>query len=188
MEYTDEELYMRFINGDDEEAVKTLFERYRRALTLFIDETVLHNPYDAEELMMDCFAAVISKTTRYKGRHGASFKTWLYGMARHKAISFLRKRSKEYQPFEESEEIASDKALPEDDVVKKDIYEKLHHAMEGLPDDYRLVLYLKFFEQMKPEEIAGVMNKSIKQIYNLTDRGKERLKSVLEDGGFTWDM
>ena len=187
MEYTDEELYMRFINGDDEEALRTLFERYRRALTLFIDETILHNPYDAEELMMDCFAAVISKTAIYKGKHGASFKTWIYGMARTQACSFLRKRSKEYQPFEESEEIASGGDLPEDDLIRKERYEKLHRAMEGLAPEHRLVLFLKFFEQMKPEEIAGVMGKSVKQIYNLTDRGKDKLKDVLEDGGFTWD-
>ena len=66
----------------------------------------------------------------------------------------------------------------------KEERKELYKALSEINKDYRQVLYLTYFEDMKPEEIARVLNKSIKQIYNLTARGREALKTVLLRNGF----
>ena len=58
---------------------------------------------------------------------------------------------------------------------------ELYSAMSTLPDDYRNALYLIYFEDMSHEEVAGVMHKSVKQVYNLVFRGKQALKKILEE-------
>lgn len=183
----DNDLYSNFISAGDEEAFRVLFDRYRSPLILFIDE-IIHNRDDAEELMMDCFAVIISLKTRYTGRNGASFKTWLYTLAKNRAYSFLRKLKNkplmsEYSGYEEPED-----TTPEEHTIRKERDIKLKAALDTLPQDYRTALYLLYYENMKPEEIARIMNKSIKQIYNLTSRGKDRLKESLKEDEYTWDI
>ena len=58
--------------------------------------------------------------------------------------------------------------------------------MENLHAEYREVLFLLYFEQMSHQEISRVMKKSIKQIYNLADRGRRSLKEKLEEMGFDY--
>ena len=184
---TDEQLYDRFISTGDEETFRILFDRYRSLLILFIDDMV-HNSADAEELMMDCFASIIAKRSKYKGKHGASFKTWLYTLAKNRAYSFLRKCKDKPLPSGNSGYEESEDTTPEEHTIRNERDLKLKAALDTLPQDYRTALYLSYFEDMKPEEIARIMNKSIKQIYNLTARGKDRLKEKLKDGGYTWNI
>ncbi len=115
---SDNELYTSFISTGDEKALRILFERYRIPLTLFIRE-IVHNSDDAEELMMDCFAVVISLRSKYSGRHGASFKTWLYAMAGNKARGFIRKHRRTIllTQDESIEDIVCSEG-PENDILK----------------------------------------------------------------------
>ena len=56
--------------------------------------------------------------------------------------------------------------------------------MSRLPEDYRNVLYLLYFEDMSTEQAAAVMKKTKKQVYNLAFRGKQQLKELLTEAGF----
>ena len=64
MDRTDEALYESFITDNDEEAMRDLFDKYRIPLTCYIN-SMIHGIDDAEEIMMDCFAAVIAATSRF---------------------------------------------------------------------------------------------------------------------------
>lgn len=54
----------------------------------------------------------------------------------------------------------------------------------SLPKDYGDVLYLRYFEELSPQEIAQVMRKTLKQVYNLSSRAKAALKNLLERDDF----
>ena len=69
--------------------MRLLYERHRESLILFLTGYV-HNTDDAEELMMDAFAVAASGTAAWSGR--SSFKTWLFAIARKRAVTFLRKQ------------------------------------------------------------------------------------------------
>ena len=70
----DELIYRRFLTSGKENDLRILLERHREGLVLFLMGYV-GNEEDAEELMMDAFAVVASRTSTFSGK--SSFKTWL---------------------------------------------------------------------------------------------------------------
>lgn len=177
----DEIIYSRFLKEQDEALLAELLDRHGQSLVLFLNGMV-QNMEDAEELMLDSFAVIASGTVHYTVRKDSTFKTWLFAIARNKAKMLLRKRKFVFTSIDE--EVLADKNLPESEVFDKEEQKELYKALSEINKDYRQVLYLTYFEDMKPEEIARVLNKSIKQIYNLTARGREALKTVLLRNGF----
>ncbi len=71
---TDGQLYIRFLNENDEEAVNCLFDRYNEGLMLFLYE-IVGDREDAKELMMDTFAVLSSGRAHFKEIERSSFKT-----------------------------------------------------------------------------------------------------------------
>ena len=141
---------------------------------------------------MDCFAVVIAGTARFAARRGSSFKTWLYAIATKRAYMLLRKNHIT-DSFYKGEDIAADEtSFPENRLLKDEKNVVLYRAMNALPADQRTALYLKYFEDMEPSEISRVMRKSRKQIYKLTDDGKNKLRELLDgtetEGVEIWDM
>ena len=190
MDQTDEALYESFITENDERSIRVLFDRYRDPLIYYIGK-IVQNIDDAEEIMMDCFAVVVAGTARFRAR-GSSFKTWLYAIATKRAYMFLRKNHTSVN-LDQSEDIAADELmLPESMILKEEKNRELYKAMNTLSSDQRTVLYLKFFEDMAPSEISRIMRKSVKQIYKLTDKGKNRLRELLAgsvpEGDKLWDI
>ena len=176
---SDEELYLRFLSYREEPVLETLIERHEYTLTLFL-YGYLHNMEDAEDIMIDSFAEAAARQTW--SLKGSTFKTWLFAVARKKALMCLRKRRIKQAPLED--DIADRGESPESELLKKERDRKLYRAMERLNPDYRQVLMLIYFEQMSHEEAARVMGKSKKQIYHLVQRGRERLRNILEDPEF----
>ena len=75
--YTDGQLYIRYLYEEDQDAFRILYEKYKDGIILFLFG-IVKNIDDAEELMMDTFAVLASKTANYKERKNVSFKTWLF--------------------------------------------------------------------------------------------------------------
>lgn len=94
---TDEELYARFLCGEDE-ALGQLMERYFERLTLFC-ATFLNSVAEAEEMALDAFAVVALKRAAW---HGGSFRSWLYRIARNLSVSRYRTLRFIPVPFDES--------------------------------------------------------------------------------------
>ena len=175
---SDEDVYKRFLEQHNNDDFRILLERHREGLLLFLVSFV-HSIDDAEELMLDTFAEVASAKT-FAGR--SSFKTWLYSIGKHQALMMLRKNRKTIALNEELEEKQA-KTTPELEILNKERKQQLYFALKHLNDEYQQVLTLLYFEDMSLEEIETIMNKSRKQIYNLTERGKKALKAELERMG-----
>ena len=78
----------------------------------------------------------------------------------------------------------AEEAEAEFTVLAEERRRLLYEALSRLPADYRQVLYLLYFEEATADEAARIMNKTRKQIYNLTARGKAELRKHLEGMGF----
>ena len=188
----DELIYSRFLTDGNESDLRTLLERHREGLFLFLFGYV-GNEEDAEELMMDAFAVVASGTSVFSGR--SSFKTWLFGIARNQAKMFMRKKKgflyslDEIREKHQSEYPAKHEEhdMPETELLRQEQNKKLYMALETLPAGYRQVLYLIYFEEMSADEAALIMGKTRKQVYNLTQRGRMALKKTLERMEFDYE-
>ena len=178
MRESDEALYRIYLSEGSEDALRELLLRHRESLTLFLFG-YLRNMEDAEDLMLDAFAAAAARASAYLGR--SSFRTWLFGIGRHLAMRELRRRRAPDQP-----EQPDSGGSPELELMRSEGNRQLYAALDRLNPEYRQALYLLYFEDMRAEEAAQVMGKSKKQIYNLTERGKKALRAELERTGFDY--
>ncbi|MBE5925255.1 MAG: sigma-70 family RNA polymerase sigma factor [Lachnospiraceae bacterium] len=187
-DYTDGQLYIRYLKDNDEDSFRILFEKYKDSLFLFLNRIVF-NEDDAEELMMDTFAILSSGTAKYKERDNISFKTWLYAIAKNQAKMFLRKNKTSFIELDENNLSENGQVLsPESNLLTNERNSELYVALNHLDYDTRQVLYLIYFENMSAEEISKIMKMNIKKIYNITSRGKAALKDKLERMGYTWNI
>ena len=176
--------YRRFLNGDENGFVE-IVEQYGANLILFINGFV-RNIAVAEDLMEETFCDLIFYKHRYKEK--SSFKTYLFAIARNKAVTYLKKKSRISDlPIEDYENQLKERNELENTVIKEDEKKQLYSAMDKLNSEYRMVLYLLYFEQMSYDEAALVLKKNTKQIKNLAYRGKQALKSIMEKGGFSYE-
>lgn len=181
-EKTDEALYRIYLEKADNKAFKILLERHREPLALFL-YGMLHNMEDAEDVMLDAYAVAASGTTKFKEK--SSFKTWLYAIARNLALKHLRKKHFFFIPLnEETAEIPEENSSPDMELLKTEENRILYEALNKIHPDYRQVLHLIYFEEMDNDEVAKVLGKNKKQIYNLAARGKQALKETMQSLGY----
>lgn len=174
---TDEELYRRYLNGD-EAGLSELMEKYGDALTLYLDG-YLGDVHEAEDLMIEVFAYLLTK--RPAIRNGG-LKAYIYKAARHMALRHKSKRPAVFS-LEVMTEEPEAKTLIEEVLKDKERNRILHLCMGRLHAEYREALYLTYFEELSYAEAAEVMGKSVKQITNLVYRGKRSLQKLLEKEG-----
>ena len=180
----DMELYDQFLLGDNE-AFERLVARYGLKIIWFINGYV-HNIDVAEELMEDTFCDLIFYKNRYQKR--SLFKTYLFSIAKHKAIDYIRKNSRHQTiPYESCYNYVSNDSNILKEITKEDDKQYVYKGLGKLKEDYRSVLYLFYFENMSYAEIARTIGKTEKQVKNLLYNAKIVLKSVLESDGFKYE-
>ncbi len=181
----DETIYARYLKTSADDDLKELLARHRSDLTFFIYGFV-NNMEDAEDIMMDAFAVAASGIAKFSGK--SSFKTWLFGIGRNLALKHLRKRHFHFFPLNEetdgAQRSSGDDGMPDARILRTERRKMLYKALGSINPDYRQVLHLTYFENMDNDEVALVMKKSKKQVYNLISRGKTALKEELTRLGF----
>ena len=171
-----ESSYRRFLDGD-ESAFGELLDMYSENLIFFINRYV-GNIAVAQELSEDVFVELLIHKRRYNFK--TSLKTYVFTIARNKAVSYLRKCSRRPECTYEYIENKADRRNLEDEFLKKERDRKLHAAIDTLNEDYKTVLHLIYFENMSYEQAGAVMKKNKKQIENLVYRARQALKKTLE--------
>lgn len=174
--------YRRFLNGDDDGLVGIIKE-YKDGLILYLN-TFTRDLDLAEDLMEDTFVKLVTDRPAFKGK--SSFKTWLYAIARNKALDRLRRRRHDV-PLSEVEGQIDDGRLLEDEYLRQDRKIAVHKALDALAPDQRQALYLSYIEGFDNREVAAIMKKSGRQIENLLYRAKASLKRELDREGFRYE-
>ncbi len=176
--------YRRFLDGDDK-GIAEIVGDYKDGLILYLNGYV-GNIFIAEELTEDTFFRLITKKPRYSGK--STFKSWLYAIGRNVTVDFIRRHSKLlHASIEDMENNLSEKESLEHSYIKEESKMRIHRALSELPTDYRIVLWLVFFEGFSNKEAAIAMKKSDRQIKNLLYRAKQSLKSKLEKEDYVYE-
>ena len=172
--------YHRFLNGD-ESGFEEIVNEYSKNLLYFINGFV-SNMTIAEDLMEDVFVDLIVHKNRYGGK--SSFKTYLFAVARNKAVDYIRKNKKEVTlTFEDS----SDMEELITSIIKTEKNKAVAKALEGINREYKTVLMLIYFEDMSYEDISKILKKSNRQVKNIAYSARKSLKAILEKEGFHYE-
>ena len=176
--------YRRFLDGDDR-GLAEIVESYKDGLILYLNGYV-NNIFIAEELTEDTFFRLMIRKPRYSGK--STFKSWLYAIGRNVAIDFVRHNSKQLNtPIEDMENYLSEEQSLEQSYIKEERKIAVHKALSKLPNDYRTVLWLVFFEGFSNKEVAAVLKKNERQVRNLLYRAKRSLRAKLNEEGFIYE-
>lgn len=171
----DERLYFQFIEGDID-ALEKLVVTYRNHLVIFINSYV-NDLNDAEDLAEDVFVQLIVKKPSFKRK--SDFKTWLFSIARHLSLNFLKKRSKSICCDVTELQSSSIENSPDELFMMNEEKKYLHQKLRSIKIEYRQVIILSYFEEFSNSEIAFIMKKTKRQIENLLYRAKISLKNEL---------
>lgn len=179
---SDETAYRRYLDGE-QKAADLLVEKYGDALTLYING-YLKDMHEAEDLMIEAFSQIFAKERPITGV--GAFKAYLYKTARNLALRHRKKRRHSFLRFDELDFEPQSDVLADTELSRRERIRQLYDALEKLKAEYREALYLIYFEDMSYRNAATVMNKSEGQITKLVYRGKQGLKAILEQEGFTY--
>ena len=172
--------YRRFLNGD-KEAFAEIVRLYKDGLIFFLNGYV-NNFHTAEDLVQETFVRLYVKKPRFSGK--SEFKTWLYSIARHTALDYLRKEKKvNAVPVEEAAAIPDDLPLPETLCDESEDRFRLYAAMQKLNPEYRRVLWLVYFEGEGIEGVSEIIGKSKNNTSVLLHRAKNALTKEFEKEG-----
>ena len=179
---SDETTYRRYLDGE-QKAADLLVEKYGDPLTLYING-YLKDLQEAEDLMIEAFSQIFAKERPITG--AGAFQAYLFKTARNLALRHRKKHRLSFLRFEELEFEPPSDVLAETELYRNERSRQLYDALEKLKAEYREALYLVYFEEMSYRNAATVMNKSEGQITKLVYRGKQSLKAILEQEGFTY--
>lgn len=179
---TDERLYERYYMGD-KKAAEELVERYGEPLIRYISGYI-SDYHESEDLMIEAFAQMFAKKRPISVEW--CFKAYLYKTARNLSFRHCKKKRFPLLDHHQTEFEMSNVMSADADILRKEQNRQIIHAMEQMKEEYREVLYLLYFENMKYEEAGQIMGKSVSQITNLAHRAKKSMKKILEKEGFTY--
>ncbi|HEY7825642.1 MAG TPA: sigma-70 family RNA polymerase sigma factor [Candidatus Acidoferrales bacterium] len=173
----------------DLEALSALIARYQNRLYRYLLRMV-RQPQEAEDLFQQTWLRVAEKIRSYDPQR--NFDAWLFTLARHLAVDFLRRKrphslDEPAGEYDAGETLASRLASADQAVLETLLARErslhLAAALDELPVVYREVLTLRFEEEMKLEEIALVLAAPLSTVKSRLRRGLEQMRAILETRG-----
>jgi RNA polymerase sigma-70 factor (ECF subfamily) len=182
LEY-DAELMLRVKEGDDA-SFGLLLVKYRLPVIHFLYRMV-QNQGISEELGQEVFLRVYRSRATYEPT--AKFTTWLFRIATHLALNWLRdvKNEKGQERLDDdsgasvSRDVPDRKPTVEHSMVHQVKLEEVRRAVAQLPEKQRAAVLMHKYEEMEYSQIAGVLSCSESAVKSLLFRAYETLRGRL---------
>jgi len=159
-EYSDKELLEMFKESEYRNfAFKQIIKKYQERLYWHIRKIVISHE-DSDDILQNTFIKVWRGLDQF--REDSKLYTWLYRIATNESLTFLKqKKKRQYIPFVDVEHQLMN-VLESDEYFSGDqIQLKLQKAILTLPEKQRLVFNMKYFDEMKYEDMSRVLDTSV---------------------------
>lgn len=163
-----------------DEAFEDMFKAHYKALHAYAS-TILNDESAAEEIVQDRFLKLWEK--REELTIHTSVKAFLYRSIYHDSLNYLKHQKvklkyQQHRTYSMKNETAHS---PSNKMQAKELEERLHAALNRLPEGCRTVFQLSRFEDLKYREIADQLNISIKTVENQMGKALKNLRLELMD-------
>ena len=153
-----------------------LYTEFRPKVLSYIRSRV-NSAEDAEDLCEDVFEKAFRAADRYDPDKAAR-GTWIFTITRNTVIDYFRK----IRPTEEVPEDIADGALPEDEILQRELLASLAEALEGLPDELTDIIVMRYYDRLPLTEIAERMRLSYGVVKLRHQKALKMLRNALEPG------
>jgi len=162
-----------------EHAFNQIVRKYQERLYWHIRKIVISHE-DADDVIQNTFIKAFQGLESF--REDASLYTWLYRIATNESFSFLKKQKSDLTiPVGETREYL-EKALISDPYTNGDeIQMKLQKAIIRLPEKQRIVFNMKYFDELKYEEISDILNTSVGALKASYHHAVKKIKQYLKE-------
>ncbi len=180
-------LLRQALDNNDQKAYAELMRLYRDSIYFMLIK-IVKNSDDAEDLTLETFGKAFRYLDKYSPQY--AFSTWLFRIAVNNSIDYIRHKNNSPQCVEdelyaEGQEMLIDKSEanvspnPEEEVMGKQRMQMLRCAVRQLPEKYRKVVELRYYEDLSYEEIAERLNISLANVKIQLLRAKNMLSQLM---------
>jgi len=179
----DTRVIARGLREGDVAVLQMLVEEYQDRLVRYL-VYVLGRRDGVDDLVQETWLRVMERGRSYDGR--SRFEPWLFTVARHLAIDFLRRRREVSLDEEDDGRPAmqapvSQGLSPFAQAARTEDAERLAGALEELQPIYREALVLRFLEDMSLQEVSEVVGSPVATVAARIYRGLAALRSQMEE-------
>ena len=163
--------------------IKDLFEMYYQDIYRYL-YSLCHDSFLAEDLAGEVFLEVLKSLGKF--REESDVKTWLFSIARHRWMKYLRKQNR-YPKVEMLSELLGDtKKIPEEVLLEKEITDRIKKLIDQEPDKSRGIFYMRM-EGYSFYEIGRKYGVSESSARVMEFRLKTKVRRTLEKEGYIND-
>jgi RNA polymerase sigma-70 factor, ECF subfamily len=179
---------MTRIAEGDEYAFQILVERHQTSVLNLIYRFIGERT-KSEDLAQEVFLRVWQAARTYESK--AKFTTWLYRIAANLCLNELKSsRRRSWLQFFHvdtneqgigEEDFSGEELSPEDQLLSKERSSEITQALQHLPQNQRMALILKRYDDLSYEEIARILGCSVSAVESLMVRAKKNLQEKLKN-------
>jgi RNA polymerase sigma-70 factor (ECF subfamily) len=163
-----------------ESAFGELVSSYQQMLYYHVRRMVIDHE-DADDVLQNTFLKAWRYLDNFRG--DASIKTWLYRIATNESLTFLSKRKKhQHQDINDFQDDMGFSSGPGRAVDGDEIQKRLQVAIAQLPDRQRAVFNMRYFDQMKYDEISSILEVSVGGLKANYHHAVKKIEKFIKEG------
>lgn len=157
-----------------------LVREYQERIYWHIRKMVVDHD-DADDLTQEVFIKVWNNLDKF--REDAKLYTWIYRIATNECLTFLAKKKRRFfLPIGDVEGELASKIDTDTNITGDEIQLKLQKALLKLPDKQRLVFNMKYFDEMKYEEISKITETSVGALKASYHHAVKKIEKIINQG------
>ena len=162
---------------DAELGFRLLVEKYQSPMYWHIRRMVISHE-DAEDVLQETFIKIFRHLDDFRAE--SSLSTWVYRIATNECIRFLNRRKELLVSTEEVQEDLMNKLMASEYVDYDNAMEvKFQQAILALPEKQRLVFNLRYYDELKYEEISQITDTKVETLKANYHFAKEKIKKYM---------
>jgi RNA polymerase sigma factor (sigma-70 family) len=172
--------WIQAVLSGDKEAYGHIINKYKNQLYATILRMTKH-PQDAQDLVQEAFIKVYHQLGKYDQK--GKFSSWMFRVAINHCMDEFRKKRYKMTSVEENEAKLLNTNHPEVIFLKKEKNRQLEKLIETLPEDERLIILLRYVNELSYDEISELLEIQLATVRNKLHRAKKKMRNTAKKEG-----